>query len=594
MINKKQIFIVSSIAVLLTVVAIFLINFNHKKTLDYVAVKKDNIELNFTKNFQPAPTPIISQNDNQVRIALAQDLDDALQKKDYVRASKINSELSAPIVGASLKLLQAWGTLRDKNTNLFPKSNDARYNYFDPQDVGADFFFHLFFIAERFKTDDLDLFYAGLSKEKEICGKLPCVINLNTRLPIPQKTDVEIFNASEYAKDGLLALDERLGDGPWFIRTKETVDALLLRSNSKRFLTTSSEVNGNMLQILSRLYWVTGDKKYLTAAENITEAYLFEELPKNNYLPTSFWDFEKETPIGTSFRLRDHGDEIIEGLGEVYFLEKMEGRPQALLYREPLTKFFKAIINIPRDKNGLFINKVDTKTGKVIDGNTSDTWGYILIGLKTFSLANGNNDYDDVIKKMMLSVSKQKSFAWEGNYADGYADSLESMIYLIKFYDLPEARKWVDSEMGVLLDKQQPSGFVEEWYLDGNFARTALMYMNYKTQGLWLEKWVEGVKLGAVYQKELKTIFVHIESDKDWKGVLRFDYERHKVFWKMPMDYPRLNENPEWYTVNPENFYTLKYSNGQEFSHVSGEKLLAGWPIEISKQGELDLKVILE
>jgi len=66
MINKKQIFIVGYIAVLLMVVATLLINFNHKETLNYTTV---STELDFTKNFQPIPTPIISQNDNKDRIS---------------------------------------------------------------------------------------------------------------------------------------------------------------------------------------------------------------------------------------------------------------------------------------------------------------------------------------------------------------------------------------------------------------------------------------------------------------------------------------------------------------------------------------------
>ena len=54
------------------------------------------------------------------------------------------------------------------------------------------------------------------------------------------------------------------------------------------------EVNGQALQVFARLYWVTGDARYLIAAERIARAYLELALPDTGWIPTRTWDFERE------------------------------------------------------------------------------------------------------------------------------------------------------------------------------------------------------------------------------------------------------------------------------------------------------------
>ena len=59
---------------------------------------------------------------------------------------------------------------------------------------------------------------------------------------------------------------------------------------------------------------------------------------------------------------------------------------------------------------------------------------------------------------------------------DGYADSIESAIYLVAREPVPEALDWIESEMQVMLGMQRPDGHIEDWYGEGNFNRTALLY----------------------------------------------------------------------------------------------------------------------
>ena len=89
----------------------------------------------------------------------------------------------------------------------------------------------------------------------------------------------------------------------------EMLDELFLNiedfnSLEKYFKRTSSvdEINGEMLQTLSRVYWMTGEEQYLNWAIKIADQYLLEmDFSQTDYL-----------------RLRDHGCEIIGGLSELF------------------------------------------------------------------------------------------------------------------------------------------------------------------------------------------------------------------------------------------------------------------------------------
>ena len=77
-----------------------------------------------------------------------------------------------------------------------------------------------------------------------------------------------IFGSAEYVKDGLIPLFEWLGPSPWSERMISIIDDAWKYAPFKtpygNIISNDPEVNGDMLQSLSRIYWITGDKKYLT------------------------------------------------------------------------------------------------------------------------------------------------------------------------------------------------------------------------------------------------------------------------------------------------------------------------------------------
>jgi hypothetical protein len=312
-------------------------------------------------------------------------------------------------------------------------------------------------------------------------------------------------------------------------------------------------------------------------AERIAEAYLFEVLPKNRYLPAKFWDFAAGKPASPDFRFRDHGSEIIAGLAEVYLLEKVQGRPQAARYRDPLKRFLDLILVAGRTEDGLWYNSIDVKTHEPRDKRgIADTWGYIVNAYQMFDLAEGTSLYADEIRRAMRAAAARKSYPWERQSHDGYADAIESMLYQLPWFDLPEGRLWVDDEIEVMFQMQQSSGFIAEGYLDGNFIRTALLYAFYKTQGVTAHPWREDLQLGAAYDKQKKALHLHLNAGGPWKGVLKFDPPRHRTIWNLPLEYPRLNGSPEWFVVDPKKTYAVIDRKAGTRSLHSGQALAEG------------------
>jgi hypothetical protein len=542
--------------------------------------------------------PILPPDRVSVRRHIVTALHKALTRNDFKQASFLNSILSQEAFQRAYHALKAWEKARDPITGMVPRGITPKMRYWNAKDTAADLFPFLLLACQYLDKNNTKLWLEMLEKEREICGPMPCTIRFGPTMVEAENLSDAVFGASEYAKDGLLPLAERFGHGPWFTRMEEIMQSLIevaqIRTKFGSICSSLCEINGEMLQVLTRLYWTTRKEEYLEFAERIAEAYLFEVLPNNGYLPSDNWDFSNAQLTSPCFCLRDHGSEIIAGLTELYILEKALGRAQAVRYRNPLNKCLDLLLIVGRTGDGLWCNTIDTANQQPLDRRVMDTWGYILNGYQMFDLAEGTHLYSAEIKRGMLAAAARKSFRWEGRYQDGYADAIESMLYLLPWFNIPECHYWVDDEIEVMFGKQFPSGFVEEWYLDGNFIRTSLLYATYKTQGIVVDPWRQDVCIGAAQNRSKGEIYIHLSVNKRWEGSLKFDLPRHSAFWSLPFEYPRLNATPEWFTVEPQKKYILINTNTGERSSLSGKTLADGLPIILSEEGRLFLKVIEE
>jgi hypothetical protein len=283
-------------------------------------------------------------------------------------------------------------------------------------------------------------------------------------------------------------------------------------------------------------------------------------------------------------RLRDHGCEIIGGLSELYVTLNYVNPAKKRTYQEPLHRLLDRVLEVGRNQDGLFYNGVNASTGEVADSGISDNWGYVFDAFYAVYLVDKTENYRQSFLSMLKNLNlKYRNFAWEGKSHDGYADALEGGINLYNREPAGDLKEWIDSEMQVMFRMQKPDGIIGGWHGDGNFARTAIMYSLWKTRGATITPWRSEVILGAE-KGDNETCFV-LTAAKDWEGRLLFDAQRHKTNMGLPIDYPRINQFPEWFTVQKEKQYTITSSNMKISGKYKGGDLLKGIPVEL-KEGE--------
>jgi hypothetical protein len=105
------------------------------------------------------------------------------------------------------------------------------------------------------------------------------------------------------------------------------------------------------------------------------------------------------------------------------------------------------------------------------------------------------------------------------------------------------------------------------------------MYCFWKTQGLTIQPWREDVIFGAV--QEGSAIKITLKADSRWQGKLVFDTPRHQTIMKMPLDWPRINQFSEWFTVKDKMRYMVHdLGTGSKMAHT-GRQLADGLPITL-------------
>lgn len=498
---------------------------------------------------------------------------------------------------ACQRLLKAWVKHADPRTSLLPerlpggrgsKQGDTPRRY-TPHNSGADLYPYLILTAH---LTDPDLYHGILLDmlRNEVryttrTDSVPGNLDLNTGELGP----MNLFGAGEYAKDGLLAVTELLGRTPWFYRMADiTADVMRKAPVVSRFgnlPASDSELNGDLLQTLVRLGPMTGDRRFMDWARRIADAYVFEVLPGNEGLPSLNWDFTAHKG-DSRVRLRDHGNEVVLGLVLVYALEQYLDTPRAARYRPVLARMLDRIL-ASANPDGMLFNQIEAKTLKPADAGLSDNWGYVYGAVYTFYQCTGQPKYREAVVRVLRNLPKYRNYDWENGSFDGYADAIESALYLVAREPVPEALDWIESEIQVMAAMQKPSGLIEHWYGEGNFNRTSLLYMYYKSQGCRPDHWVPGLRLGAVRRGQ--SLYLSLEtsgSATSWNGRICFDFARHRRVLNFNRNYVRLNEFPEWYVADENTLYRVSSQKGNE-RIVLGSELILGislatgdWKIE--------------
>ncbi len=498
----------------------------------------------------------------------------------------------------SRRLMRDWLTFADPATGLLPRHLQGEgLDIWNAQDTSADLY--PFLVLTAYFTDPA-LYQGGmmdiLRTETRLTSRidrLPDTYSFSKRgfaFDQPDLTRI-LFGASEYVKDGLLPITEFLGETPWRVRMFGLLDDIwrhaAIDTRLGRIPSDNPEVNGNMLQALSRAYWMTKNERYLEYATRLGGYYLL-----GGHHPTR--DF-------ATLRLRDHGNEIVSGLTEFYATIMKVSPAQAARYREPMHVMLDRILEVGRNEDGLFYNVIDPRAGTPVNAGVADNFGYILNGFYTVYLLDGTEAYREAVRRALASLdAKYRGFNWESLGQDGDADAVEGALNLYNREPVPSAAAWIDYQTHWMWDKQdwphRPNterwrgrGVVEGAYADGNFNRTSIMYALWKTGGTHVQPWRPDVVYGAT--REGQMLLMSLRADGGWSGALRFDPPRHRTHMGMPMDWPRMNQFPEWFTVEAERRYDVQNVTTGTRAVRTGAELQDGLAVDVRPRQETRLIV---
>ena len=491
---------------------------------------------------------------------------------------------SGRIAGYSLSKVQRWLHEKclsaiDKQTGLYRGQSAKQWNY---RDTAADCY--PFVIWAAFYTDK-DVLNGPmrdlLHTEQRLCNhvdRLPVAYDLVKKQKLSQPLDAIIFGACEYAKDGLTAIVELTGKDEWFDRLRGIVEDIF--KNAKidtlygKIPSKNIEVNGELLQMLPRLYTMTGERKFLDWAHRLADYYL----KPGKFIPT---------------RLSDHGCEIIGGLGLLWVVD-MTACPEKFAEYKPHIRYMcDEIIRRGTNSDGIIIGRLQPDPGPHDDVTLRDGWGYDYVTFLDYDMATGENRYRKQIRFAMSNLLKPryKDFNWDHRSRDNIADSVEGGLYLLNRLPVAEGFQWADREIAtVLVDTAKPIDKTWLWdthKLESNTVRTVLIHAMLHTRNTILRPWRRDLKLGAAPCADGLAIVV--QAAKPYKGKLEFDIPRHRLYMGFKKDWPRMNTVPEWFTVEPARTYVLKNLTTRSEGRHTGKELHEGVPVELQAGQELRL-----
>ncbi|GMU92061.1 MAG: hypothetical protein AMXMBFR4_11190 [Candidatus Hydrogenedentota bacterium] len=514
--------------------------------------------------------------------------------------AKINASRAQEAFARSKRVMDAWMARRDPVTGLLPRRGGENTWYV--RDSAADLYPFLVMAAyytdrHAYRTAMHEILRAEIQWSSRV-GALP-----DNVLPgggfERQEMDFDqiVFGSCEYVKDGLLPLTELLGHHGWRARMVSIVDELSARAPYEtafgRVPSASAEVNGEFLQALARLAFYTRDPRYVEQALAITRFYFEEVIPKSNGLPAHVWDFKEGRPASDRFVLADHGNEIVAGLSEFVLYLKETHHPAFADFKSPLADLVHLLLDVGLNEDGVWYSSISTTDHKPVDARHAHCWGYLFNGVYTAYLITGEERFQEVTRNALKTVVEKPSYLDdpEGSGrkygSNAYSDAIESAVVFLNRFPDESMFRVLDECVARFLARQRDDGIIEDWYGDGNYVRTALMYALMKQQGCWVEPWRADLRLGAARTDD--GVLLSIESDEEWKGRIRFDIPRHREFFQLPVNYPRLNEWPEWFVVEQDRLY--KVTRGDQSVTRTGAELVQGLEIVLSPGSALSIVV---
>jgi hypothetical protein len=489
---------------------------------------------------------------------------------------------SAESIYRILRAIDAWLEITDDSTGFLPRNvNTPAWVIKDSQ---ADNYPWLYVAARLFGQDSVinrleRMHFSEIERANSFDDRLPRDLNFHDKSDTgsaPGGLDEVLFAASEYLKDGLLSIIESgQGKDIHFSRLRDLSSLVIEHSNVQtpfgRIPTNNPEVHGNLLIVCSRLHLldVPDTSRWQVCAEGLARYYV-EVQPHL---------------IDTGFSLSDHSHEILLGLIEFCVHVKCDARLK--LYIDEIIDF---IIVQGTNSDGLFcsdrVSRVSS-TRLQAKCELSDNFGYILSALYAYGVKTNQPRYRDYYKNVFFNLSAYSNYHWEGGSADGLADALEGVFYILPFADFEsemQVTSWITSTAQQIFSKQHRIGFFEGWHGDGNVVRTLSMYALWNSQGVRFIPFDEGVQLGA-QRGEGGGLYLTVISNAAINGRLIFDSIQRKTAIGRVQEVPLINSFPVFFSVEEEKCYQLSVKGSDDDRFMYGKQLING--LEVTVAGTL-------
>jgi len=166
---------------------------------------------------------------------------------------------------------------------------------------------------------------------------------------------------------------------------------------------------------------------------------------------------------------------------------------------------------------------------------------------------------------MLLTKSQNWRYLHQVS-ADGLADALEGVFYILPFADFEsemQVTSWITSTAQQIFSKQHRIGFFEGWHGDGNVVRTLSMYALWNSQGVRFIPFDEGVQLGA-QRGEGGGLYLTVISNAAVNGRLIFDSIQRKTAIGRVQEVPLINSFPVFFSVEEEKCYQLSVKGSDD------------------------------
>ncbi|MBN2295289.1 MAG: hypothetical protein JXM70_22855 [Pirellulales bacterium] len=497
------------------------------------------------------------------------------------------------------KLLQGW---LDKNYDSKTKliywrrgKNRPRWDY---HDVAGDCYSSLvlmaYCVAPEYNQPGAKL-HDTLVSTRKLCtlpNGLPGLYYFDTRKVEDEATYLAI---SEWLRDGLIRIAENLGtDNIWYEEMCRLSDAVIRESKQRggmyQACSGKTEALGDMLQSLARLYVMSGEKRYLEAAEQMGDKLLLD--PETD-------TFRKMVQRRYSFT--DHGCEMLPGLTELFVVECKIKSKRAESYREPLKKILDQILRASAHPDtGLLCGDIDKK-GNTVWRQPPHSWGYVFFAYENYDRATGSDRYRKAIEKpIRWLIENRKNFEqcrrdklWPSiTSRNCWDDSHESMVILtnrLGIFDQQvfEWLDWMTLQDNHRKQPDKPYGPYRNAHNDGGAGRCLCTHMMACSRGVRNVPFQEGVRLGGMPSGD--GLVLSLQSEKTYKGKLCFDRPRC-VYPSGTLDWARINEMPAWFVAEPDERYKVTVKGSWE-KVISGKDLIDGISVVV-EPGEIQTVLV--